>query len=212
VNATIGIFVALSSIWNSVNRIVSQFINYLTDVVAKFLGIDTSAKASQKSLQGIGNFLGVLGGIISTFISEYLANLVAQFNSLVGLLQLAAEWLQKVADLLASIDVAKIIKPGSPSPLEISLTGINGQLAAMHDLLPSSLGKLGGISAPNLGLAAAYTGGATRGFQFANAGVSNNNSRSVNFYGPVTVRAHDYSDFKRQLFEGVSIEERFGEG
>lgn len=204
VNATISILTSLSSIWVNLNRLVTELGNYLGGVIAKFLGIDNSVTATSGRLQGFGAFLQTLGGIIMQFYEQQLKQLLQGFQWLVGLLETLAHWLGIVADYLANLTIPDAFQRHSPSPFEQMLMNANAHLREMRTLLPGSLGALGSFSGPQF----AFAGAPGQGSGFAR-GVMNNNSRAVHFYGPVTIRAHDYADFKKQLFDGTMIEERF---
>mgnify|MGYP001172652078 CR=1 FL=1 len=213
VTAVIGIVTSLSAIWLNINRLVNQFAQYLSDVILQFLGVDRSAQATQQRLQGVGDFLGVIGGIIKTFIDAVLVELNKQFSALVGLLELLAKWLGIVADALSNLQVPDAFQRHSPSPFEQMLMNSNAHLREMATLMPNSLGKLGGYGAPNVSLLPA-TGGIGFGANARGGGQWQDARRTVNIHGPVYVQANDAHAFMgslQELEEDVITRDRMGE-
>lgn len=207
ISAAVSVIQSLVSIWASLNRLASGLINYLGQVIAKFLGIDTSAAATQQRLDGVGQFLGVLGGIINSFISGVLAMLVQQFGILVGLLETLAHWLGIVADALANLQVPEAFQRHSPSPFEQMLMNSNEHLREMATLLPRSLGMMNSYGMGSLsptGLGGALNVGARGAAP----------TRNTHFYGPITVHANDAKEFYaslRNLEDDVVARDRMGE-
>ena len=135
-SAIISIATSLSRIWLNLNMIVNGFTRYLGDIIAKFLGIDQSVSASQKRLQGLGDFLGVIGGILNAFIENVLKRLTTEFGILVGLLETLAHWLGIVADALSNLQIPEAFQRHSPSPFEQALMGANEHLRTLLSLIP----------------------------------------------------------------------------
>jgi tape measure domain-containing protein len=63
--------------------------------------------------------------VLKTFKETWLEGIVKTFDAIVGAIESVIGWLKKMADKLASIKLPDWLTRGSPSPFEITLTGIN---------------------------------------------------------------------------------------
>lgn len=82
---------------------------------------------------------GVLQPIVSTLADWIGGALVGAFNGLTNTLQGVSQWLNTIASALNSMTLPSWMTPGSPTPWEIGLLGVN-----------DALKKVSGIGLPNL--------------------------------------------------------------
>jgi hypothetical protein len=137
--------------WISTNLIpLFQAIGALMNTVLT-LAITALAGAWQNillpALQAVGNwitqnlqpiFLGLTGMISSTLmpalkpLSDFLSNVLrAAFDGITSAIQTLTGWIKTLTDSLNNISLPPELTPGSPTPFEIGLNGINKQLQEM---------------------------------------------------------------------------------
>jgi hypothetical protein len=92
---------------------------------------------------------GTLLPIIQNVAQWIGGSLSGAFNTLTSTLQSVTSWLGKVASMLDNLSLPSWMTPGSPTPWEIGLLGVNDALKQVSGIgLPSLSANMGGISAP----------------------------------------------------------------
>lgn len=197
---TLGVqlFAGLGRIWMEVNRISQQFVSLLTQVVLKWAGIDTSSQAAANRLQAVGSVMQTVGSWIQVFVDGALRKLLDTLNGIIKALQEIVEWVEKAAAALQNFDPGSILKPGSPSPFEISLANTVEHLKALKHEAAS------GMQWNNLGAPMANW----RAAELARAPASGNadarSGRAVQI-DRLIIQPHDYEDFLRQFETATGI-------
>ncbi len=202
VSASISILTLLGNSWNRVNTLVNQLISGLGYVIAKFLGIQTSASATQGRLEGFGVFLQNVGQIILQFYENQLSQLLQGFQFLVGLLESIAYWLGVVSDALSNVSLPDWAQRHSPSPIEQTFMGWAAALRDVNALLPQTARYM------NVGgRFASVTAGA--GNYAPVAPTPSASARGVHI-GTLNIQAHDYADFLREFERQTGVEFALG--
>lgn len=163
-----GALATLGNLWKGIVENFNKAVTFIADTTA--------------NLQTLANAITSSIGAAFQWLNDTILQPLAQtFNWLVGLAESFMEWLQKIADALANMQIPDFLQRHSPSPLEQALMYSNQHLKAMAGLLPGSLGALGGYGAPGaLGFAYANGGLATRG-------APTDARRTVNINGNVSI-------------------------
>jgi hypothetical protein len=121
----------------------------------------------------VGDYLSkTLQPIIETFGGFLNENLLPAFNGINGAIQKLIDWLRQMAEKIKSIELPWWLTPGSPTPWEVGLVGINDALSDLNKQLPAMARGLDAI-----GLSGAVA-------------VSNvrSNNESYAFYAPVVIQ------------------------
>lgn len=163
-----GAMATLGNLWQGIVDNFNKAVTFIADTTANMQALATAITSS-------------IGAAFQWLNDTILQPLAQTFNWLVGLAESFMEWLQKIADALANLQIPDFLQRHSPSPLEQALMYSNQHLKEMAGLLPASLGALGGMRAPG-SLGFAYAGGAglvTRG--------STDARRTVNINGNVSI-------------------------
>lgn len=160
INAVLGVALkALAGIWQNVvwpaiQKVVSKL---KEDLMPVFKALsDWWNSTGQPMAQAIAKWFG-----------ETLASAIDGLNKA---LEGATKWLQDVAAQLANMQLPDWMTPGSPTPWEIGLVGVNEALEAVaHVGLPQLSSGLGAMPAPVLADGSVQLGGGGLGaFQFVN--------------------------------------------
>jgi hypothetical protein len=115
---------------------------------------------------------------IAQWIGE---KVVGAFKSLTSTLKTVTGWLDTIADALNNMTLPDWMTPGSPTPWEIGLLGVNDALKALSSMsLPALSSSMALMPAP-----------AIAGQGSAGSGISGGNS----FYAPVTFEVKDRKSF-----------------
>lgn len=146
--------------------------------------------------QTVGDYLAkVFGPAIQAVAAWVGERLVGAFNSLSSILRSVTDWLNTIIEKLKEIELPSWMTPGSPTPWEMGLRGVRGELAALARMsLPKLTTSLSLMPAP----AFAPTGA---GGPLGGGGGGKADNRVV-FYGPVTIKAENIrnrNDLLREL-------------
>ena len=190
-----------------------------------------------KRLQDLGGVINnEIGPKAQWFNDTILSPLLKTLQGLIGAAESFFDWLGKIAEMLANMQLPDWLQRHSPSPLEQALMNSNEHLREMRGLLPASLGALGNIS-PRLSRALGAYGittmraalnfadtlrapnpGFGQNLAFASptlergagaGGATYDQRRMWQISGPVNVTANNAQEFLRSLQEQVDVEERF---
>lgn len=162
-----GALATLGNLWKGIVENFNKAVTFIADTTA--------------NMQALANAITSSIGAAFQWLNDTILQPLAQtFNWLVGLAESFMEWLQKIADALANMQIPDFLQRHSPSPLEQALLYSNQHLKEMAGLLPGSLGALGGLRAPG-----------ALGFGYANGGLAARGStdarRTVNINGNVSI-------------------------
>lgn len=152
---------AIMAVWNWLSTVLFPFFKALANFIGTVIGLALTVFAGIwqnilfPALQAVFNVLSaqlmpifqalaafwqsVLMPIIQQLASWIKGALVNAFNSLTNTLRTVTTWLNKVANILGSISLPSWMTPGSPTPWEIGLLGVN-----------DALKKVSGIGLPKL--------------------------------------------------------------
>lgn len=148
-----GIFSAMAGVFN--------FVGHALEAVAFIVA---QVKAGWNNLNSIGerfNQIGVMLSATWTRFTTALSSLWSWIN------KVKAAWDSLVSSMGGDVGVDKNFLPGSPTPFEMGLRGINQQMKAMQSLSGSAFGGLGGMTPSGAGV-----GGGTSNITINIGGVS----------------------------------------
>lgn len=185
-----GALAQLGPLWAGITSNFQKAVTFVSDTTKNFGAL---ADTIQKNL----------APVVQWFNTTILEPLRQTFDALVGLAKGFFEWLQKIADMLANLQIPDFLQRHSPSPLEQALMNSNAYLRDMASLAPSAFGayRWMGMPAPITPSVNVPSGG--------NEGTNAGGARPMIFNGHIYVTPHNYDDFVRQLNERVSVEQRF---
>jgi hypothetical protein len=111
--------------------------------------------------RAIGSYIGETFQPILEGLSSFLSgSLAPAFGGIVSAIQAAVDWLTQMATIISGLQLPAWLTPGSPTPWEIGLLGINDAMKELNNQLPtmaknldrlSFAGVAGGIGAPSGG-------------------------------------------------------------
>jgi hypothetical protein len=144
---------ALAGIWQNV---------LLPAIKAVYEVISTGLKPVFEWLADFWN--NTLQPIVEAIAQWIGQNVVSAFDSLTTSLQAVTTWLENIKSMLDNLTLPSWMTPGSPTPWEIGLLGVNDALKQVSGIgLPSLSANMGGISAPAIagggGMALSGAGG-----------------------------------------------------
>lgn len=120
-------------------------------------------------LEGLWDFISsTLGPVLETLANVWLAGIKTAFDGIVRAIQIAIDWLKKLADAINGLKIPDPINPGSPTPFEVGLRGIAAAAALAEGNLRGMMemsGGLTGMTAVNWGVngeSSGYSGGGTQ--------------------------------------------------
>ncbi len=170
---------AIMNVWGFLSGTLFPFLQALAEFISAVFGVVITAMAGiwQNILQpAFAGVFGVLAGqLMPVFkeISDFLGavfkpimeavanfignNAVTSFKSLTETLKTLTSWLGTIADKLNNLKLPDWMTPGSPTPWEIGILGVNDAMAQLNRHLPALESNLR-LSAPGVGLSQAAPG------------------------------------------------------
>lgn len=124
---------------NVVMPVLSVLADYFRNQLATAIDAVTNyaIPAVQAAFQALTDFWNTTLGPIVQTIAGYFRNQIAPaIDAVSGAIQSAIGWLQNLADALNNIELPGFLTPGSPTPMEWGLRGIN---TAMKELASSTM-------------------------------------------------------------------------
>lgn len=153
---------ALTAVWGFINTNLIPLLQAINDVLSAVLSVSVTALAGifenvlLPALQSAGNWISTTMGPILENLTTWLGNASGGVDGITGAIQAAIGWLENLADQIGKLSLPDWMTPGSPTPWELGLRGVNDALAELNRMgLNSLAGTLGGMGAP----AMALTGG-----------------------------------------------------
>lgn len=179
---TMRLLPAIMAVWNWLNTVLFPFLKALANFIGTVVGLAVTILAGIwqnvlfPALQVVFDILsaqlmpifqllasfwqGVLLPIIQTLANWIRGALVGAFNSLTTTLRNVTTWLSKVADMLKKIQLPTWMKPGSPTPWEIGLLGVNDALKKVSNIgLPNLNSSMTMMPAPAVAGMSGLSGG-----------------------------------------------------
>lgn len=134
---------ALAGIFqNVVMPVLTVVAGYFRDQLATAIDAvsNYAIPALQTAFQVLSDFwTSTLGPIVQTIAGYFRDQVAPAINAVSSALQSAIGWVRGLADALNNIELPDFLTPGSPTPFEWGLRGIN---EAMNDLTSTALPKL----------------------------------------------------------------------
>lgn len=173
---------AIQAVWNWMSAVLFPFLMALANFIGTVIGLALTAFAGiwqnvlMPALQAVFSILSaqlmpifqalaafwqsVLLPIIQQLANWIKGALVNAFNSLTNTLRTVTTWLNKVAGILGSIKLPSWMTPGSPTPWEIGLLGVNDALKKVSGIgLPKLNSSLTMMPAPAVAGMSGFSGG-----------------------------------------------------
>jgi len=176
----------LEALWDFFQNSIMPVIRAVADVVGAVLGLALRVLAAVwenvlwPALQKVWAFLdekimpifrrvadfikSVLGPSIQWWKDNVLVPLLGPFESIQELIQRIVEKLKSFADMIRKVKLPSWLEPGSPTPFELGLRGIVGQLRALEGHLPALNVGLATPALPALATIGASAGIPAAGF------------------------------------------------
>lgn len=191
---TMRLLPAIMAVWSWMSAVLFPFFQALGNFLGAVFTVALTAMAGiwqnvlQPALLAVMNVLagqvmpvfqaladfwqGVLQPIVSTLADWIGGALVGAFNGLTNTLRGVSEWLNTIASALSSMSLPSWMTPGSPTPWEIGLLGVNDALKKVSNIgLPNLDSSLTMMPAPAVssmsGLSGGGGGGMTVQFTYA---------------------------------------------
>ncbi len=184
----------LEALWDFFQNSIMPVIRAVADVVGAVLGLALRVLAAVwenvlwPALQKVWGFIDekilpifkavadfvkkVLGPSIQWWKDNVLVPLLGPFDSIQELIGRIVEKLKKFADAIRSVKLPSWLEPGSPTPFELGLRGIVGQLKALEGHLPTLNVGLAMPALPGLATVGAAAGVPVSGFGGSSVQVS----------------------------------------
>ena len=99
------------------------FLNWIANIMGSSLS--QIGAVWKNNWEMFKNIVSIVFNNVVTVVREKIASVVSTFNGIVSAIQGAIEWVRKLASSFASLVIPSWLTPGSPTPLEIGLLGIN---------------------------------------------------------------------------------------
>ena len=162
---------AIQAVWGWLSGTLFPFLRALSDFIGSVFSLvltalagiwqnvlqpalekahDVLAEKLQPAFTALGKFwTNTLEPIVHAMADWIGGSLVGAFDSLTSTLQTVTDWLSDVSDALDNMTLPDWMTPGSPTPWEIGLLGVNDALKKVGNIgLPSISGGMGALSAP----------------------------------------------------------------
>lgn len=191
---------SIQLVWQFLSGTLFPLLRAIADFLSAVFGLAVRALAGfwqnvlLPALQGVWSFLDSKVFPIFRSIAEYIKedfqpiveglsnflknNLKPAWEGIVTAIQKAVDWIQSLADKIRNLELPDWLTPGSPTPWEIGLLGINQAMAQLNRQLPEMARGLERVdragSLPSLLAGAGARGGSVQNDQF-------------NFYAPVVI-------------------------
>lgn len=173
---------AIMAVWGWLSGTLFPFLQALANFITSVFGVVLTAMAGiwqnvlQPALMAVFNVLSaqlmplfqllasfwqnILQPIVAKLASWIGGQLVQSFTNLSNTLRVVTDWLNKVASTLNSMKLPAWMTPGSPTPWEIGLLGVNDALKKVSNIgLPQLDASITGINTPALASGAIGGGG-----------------------------------------------------
>jgi hypothetical protein len=184
---------ALQSAWSWISANILPLLHELGRVIDAVLGLAITALAGyfQNTLMPkFQAFSGFINGTIMpavTKLSTWLSTkLKPAFDGITNAIKKVTDWLSKLADSLSSVELPEELTPGSPTPFETGLWGINKALKSLAKMsLPTIAAQM----------QVTGTGFTTPAYAMASTGMATASGGGNTFYAPVTFEVKDKKSF-----------------
>jgi hypothetical protein len=173
---------ALQAVWSFIQANVLPLIIALAGLIEAVLGVALTAVAGLiqniviPAMQKMGDWVQKnLMPAISSLASWLNTKLAPAFSAISGAIQTIIGWIQNLTKKFENITLPDWLTPGSPTPFEMGLRGIDKELSGIaKSSLPSFSVGLADLGAPSLavGNAASVTTGTAVNVYFSYQGVS----------------------------------------
>lgn len=173
---------AIMAVWGWLSGTLFPFLQALASFISSVFSVVLTAMAGiwqnvlQPALMAVFNVLSaqlmplfqllasfwqnILQPIVAKLASWIGGQLVQSFANLSNTLKVVTEWLNKVASTLNGMKLPAWMTPGSPTPWEIGLLGVNDALKKVSNIgLPQLNASMTGINTPALASGAIGGGG-----------------------------------------------------
>lgn len=151
---------AFTAVWGFIETSLLPLLQAINDVLSAVLSVSVTALAGifenvlLPALQSAGNWISTTMGPILQDLTTWLGNASGGVDGIAGAVQAAIGWLQNLADQIGKLSLPDWMTPGSPTPWELGLRGINAALAELNRVgLNSLAGTLGGMGSPAMAMA-----------------------------------------------------------
>jgi hypothetical protein len=141
---------------------ITEKVNAIQAIVGAVIG---ATVAVWEGLFGdlLGTITGVMNGAAS-IVSEKVAAIKGAFSGIIGVIDSVISAAKRLASALSSIDVPDILSPGSPTPFEIGLRGVDKALKQVSSTIQAQFSPaLGGMLAAPVPQTAGATTNTTYG-------------------------------------------------
>jgi hypothetical protein len=186
---------AIQAVWGWISANIIPLFMAISNLISTVLGVALTALAGiwqnilLPALTAVGNWLTTnvvpiltrLGSIIAATLMPVLRSLgefisgvlVAAFQAITDKIQVLIDWVNNLTDAFANVKLPDALTPGSPTPFEIGLKGINDQMKILSDMrLPALTTEFNNLDTRDVNYAG--NGGSSN-----QAGTINNTSSSI---------------------------------
>lgn len=145
-------------VFKKIVEVVGNIIGWIQDKLGPIIG--TVFAGVKRAVQGgvdifkkvvdvVGNIIEWIRDKLGPIVIPIIEGIGKAFDKVASAIDTVIGWIRKAIDWLGKLKVPDWLTPGSPSPLELTLTGIAKQLKTISGLEPMTLGKgsLGSMAA-----------------------------------------------------------------
>lgn len=158
---------ALTTIWNFISVSLIPLITELSRLIGEVLRLEWEKYVQQyneevaPALSALWSFIkDNIMPIIDSFTRNELTKFSAGFDLLKLAIKAVTEWIGKLADALAGVQIPPELTPGSPTPFELGLRGIGKAARSLTgDLVPLAR-NLAGMDGTDIGIGFSSSGAA----------------------------------------------------
>lgn len=123
------LYPALQAVWSVIQNVMTAFQNVASALMGPIQSAtSTIANLWQNTLRPAIQAVWDKLQPFATFLNTTLRN---AFNGILGVIQDVVEWINDLADIISNLELPDWLTPGSPTPFEIGLKGINEELKKM---------------------------------------------------------------------------------